>query len=164
MSLLNIDAYTGEHGLYVGAFLPENFAPQIHSLCDDLGLERLDSSELHCTVIYSRDNVVPRKNMPVIKQAVNALVTSVQHWVGHNGKTYVVADVQSMAMCQLHTRFSNAGARHSFAAFRPHITLGKLETVSDDFEDKIEALNWKLKADPLHVAFLNITAEDINPE
>lgn len=164
MSLLNIDEYTGERGLYVGAYLPENFAPQIHALCDALGLERPENFDLHCTVIYSREQVVPRKRLPIIKQAVNALVTSVQHWVGHNGKTYVVADIQSMAMCQLHSKFSNAGAKHSFSAFRPHITLGKVETIPEGFNEKIEELNWKLKSDPLHVAFLAITARDINDD
>lgn len=164
MSLLKLDGYTGERGIYVGAFLPDNFAPQINELCAQLGLEEPDPTDLHCTVVYSREGVVPLNRMPVVKQAVNALVTSVQHWVGHNGKTYVVADIQSMGMCQLHTKFSNAGAVHSFAAFRPHITLGKLDEIPEGFDDLVEELNWKLKRDPLHVAFLNINANDINQD
>ncbi len=162
MSLLNTDEYTGQRGLYVGVYLPETFSGRIFELCEELGLEKPEADDLHCTVIYSKEDI-PEK-MPVVKQAVNALVTSVQHWVGHNGKTYVVADLQSMALAQLHTQFSRLGAKHSFSAYRPHITLGKIEKPSDDFEAKIDALNWKLKLNPVHVAFMGCKASDINQD
>lgn len=162
MSLLNVEGYTRAKGLYVGAYLSPNFAQPILALCDALGLERPDASDLHCTVMYSREVAPPR--LPAVKQAVNALVTSVQHWVGHNGQTYVVADVQSMAICQLHSRFARASARHSFPAYRPHITLGKIENPTADFEKRVDDLNWKLKVDPIHVAFMDIRARDVHDD
>lgn len=164
MSLLDTDGYTNTRGLYVGAYLPEIFSEAILNLCDTLGLERPSIDDIHCTVMYSREGRIQHDNMPIVRQAINALVTSIQHWVGHNGKTYVVADVQSMALFQLHAKLSIAGARHSFSAYRPHITLGKVEKPSDDLEDRIEALNWSLKHKPIHVAFLGCRASDINED
>lgn len=165
MSLLNLDKYTTQKGCYVGAYLPEIFTKKVIDLAEALGLPTPEPDDLHCTVIYSRETAIQFDRMPKLLTAINALVTSVQHWVGHNGKTYVVADVQSMALCQLHTKMHNAGARHSFAAYRPHITLGKLEgKPSEEFEKLVEEINWSLKQEPIHVAFVGCNVSDINSD
>lgn len=162
MSLLDSTEYTGERGAYAGVNLPEAFSARILELCDTLGLEHPEVDDLHCTVMYSREHTL--NSLPVINSAINALVTSVQHWVGHNGKTYVVADIQSMALVQLHTKFSKLGARHSFSAYRPHITLGKIAEPQEDLDQKIDELNWLLKLNPVHVAFLGCVVKDINED
>lgn len=163
MSILKIGDYSGTNGVYAGVNIEsEGMIARIHELCDDLGLERVPVDDVHCTLVYSRENAV--KKVPQIKQPINALLTSVQHWVGHNGKTYVVADVQSMALAQLHARFHELGARHSFAAYRPHVTLGKIEKVSENFEELIEELNWRLKSNPIHVVFTSCVVNDIRQD
>lgn len=162
MSLLLKDEYSGESGAYVGAYPSGYFYNEITEMCVALGLEPPERDDVHCTVVYSREKTLAA--LPKIKSPVNALITSVQHWVGHNGKTYIVADVQSMAMCALHSRFIRAGAEHSFAAYRPHVTLGKVAKPSPDLEERIEALNLRLKVDPLHLVFLSFKLNDINTD
>lgn len=162
MTLLKSDEYTGDNGIYAAVELPEAFAKHFFDMCDALGLERPPAEELHCTVMYSPENTV--RQMPTVNKAINALVPSVQHWVGHNDKVYVVADVQSMALVQLHSQFAKQGAKPTFAAYRPHITLGKIDEVTPEFEERIEALNWSLKDKPVHVAFMGCVAKDIRQD
>ena len=162
MSLLDREGYTGTNGLYAAVELPEAFSNRIFELCDALGLERPPVDDLHCTVMYSPEEVV--KNLPVVNKAVNALVTSVQHWVGHNDKVYVVADIQSMALVQLHSQFAQRGAKSTFAAYRPHITLGKIDEATEDFDALVEKVNWSLKEKPIHVAFLGCVVKDMRTD
>lgn len=162
MSLLKVEGYSGDSGVYAAVELPEAFSEHIFELCDYLGLERPPVEELHCTVMYSPEETL--RHMPTLNKAINALVSSVQHWVGHNGKTYVVADVQSMALIQLHSQFAKQGAKSTFAAYRPHITLGKIDEATPEFDEKIENLNWSLKDKPLHVAFMGCVVKDIRKD
>ncbi len=153
------EKYTGTKGLYVHAKVPSEFAELIADLGPKLALERPDVEELHCTLMYSRDTA-PEK-LPRIKTVHNALVTSVQSWVGFDKSTYVVADVHSMSLIQAHAVLARAGAEHSFASFSPHITLAKMETAPDGLDEKIELLNRELKVNPIHVVFIGVEASDV---
>jgi len=150
--------YTKNAGLYVHAKLPAEFGLLLNQLCEDLGLPEADLEELHCTLMYSRDAVPD--SMPIIRPVHNALIPSVQHWKGHDDQIYVVADVHSMSLIQAHATLARAGAEHSFASFSPHVTLGKLETVPDDFDERVEKVNRSLKPNPLHVVFMGVKAAD----
>ena len=161
-----VEDYTASTGLYVGAYVQDQFANEIILMAEDLQIpkeDREEREELHCTLMYSRD--AAPKRLPAIKGTIQGMVTGIQHWVGHNGKIYVVADVCSMDLIEAHAALTRAGAKHSFSKYAPHITLGKLkEKADEDFEARVEEINLRLKANPIHMLFVGIKATDINQD
>lgn len=161
VNLVDSSEYTKTKGVYVGADVHGDYKGLMTALSEALGLKLdADNNVYHCTIMYSRDETVDV--LPEIGRRVGGYLCTIQHWIGHNGKTYVVADLQVPEFITLHADLHNQGARHSYAEYRPHITLGKLETLPEDFDAKVEALNWKLKAEPKYVLFDTVKVSDIH--
>lgn len=159
-NIFDFSELTGESGVYAGADLPESYNHQFAELCKRLELPTPD--DLHCTVVYSSEDVLqyqPKHESPLV-----GMVASVQSWIGHNGDTYIVADVHSPGLIVAHMKFARAGAKHAQPAYRPHVTLGRMKTPTPELESDIESLNEHLKLHPFTVVFPAVTVKDIKKD
>jgi hypothetical protein len=163
-SSMDTSQYTGTNGIYVGAELHPEYGLKLQPIAEQLKCPDLDLDELHCTLVYSREKAPER--LPMLPGFMKGLVTSVQHWVGHNDKVYVVADVHCSPMIDAHARLLRVGAEHSFVGYKPHITLGSFEpgTQPENLDELCENVNRALQRDPMMVLFHQIKAKDIKKD
>lgn len=135
--------WPGENGLYSRMLVT---AEPVLEIAEKLGLET-DPSKLHVTVMYSKDHA-PDHLPEITTEYVIALITGVKTWVGHDGKTYCVAQLCSPELVMEHARLTKAGCRHSFVPYEPHVTLTSDQEVD---ADKLERVNLELALRPIQV-------------
>lgn len=148
---LNHVKYTGTSGLYSAVVPMPNAIDAIMGVADELGLPTV-RDDLHATVIYSK---VPPATQPTFdpERVYTGLINAVEHWIGHNGKTYIVLKIVSEGIVDENAKFQRMGAKHTFTPFAPHITLSDEVAVTDTLQDMIDKINNRLAYQPIFVQF-----------
>lgn len=156
--------YTGQNGCY-SACKP---VPQSRSLFTKaaklLGLPLENPDDLHCTLVYSREAAPAKENLNATEDALDGYFTHIDHWAGHDGKTYIVAGITSTSITREHARLRNAGCIHSFTPFKPHVTLYAGIDMTDELRAKIDRLNEFLAKNPKQVMFESQTFSDVKSD
>ena len=146
---LVLNPYTGTSGVYSACFPELQSKSTIGAICDKLGVGYYPD-ETHCTMMYSKEKTLSDPKYAECNPAKPfwCLITHVEHWTGHDGKTYIVAALSSPALIMEHARLRRLGAQHSFTPYKPHITLSSDVAVNEEMQVKIDRLNASLSVDP----------------
>ena len=131
---LVLNPYTGTSGVYSAVVPDVSGLNQLEFLCKKLGVE------------FNPDE------------------THIEHWKGHDGKTYIVAGVCSPAVVMEHARLRRLGAKHSFTPFKAHITLSSDVEVTPEVQAKIDELNLELAQAPGSASFINQKIVDVKKD
>lgn len=157
---LEMIPYTGNNGLYVSMVPREDFIDDIMKLAAELGITP-NREALHTTVIYSKKPAGDLR-IPDPERQVKAVITSVDSWVGHNSKTYVVFKLASEALLFMHGDYSRQGAEATFIPYVPHITLSDDIEVDAELKVRIEKMNRVLNYDPKLIYLTNERIGDLD--
>jgi 2'-5' RNA ligase len=116
-----------------------------------MGVPFTQKDEIHCTVVYSPDAVpahipVP-KNMPIHAKGVGFELFGPD-------KDCVVLLLESSALKALNAKFVKAGAIPTYAEYRPHITIAKVDAGSGKKYPS-------MKFTPIDIELVSMTIEDI---
>ena len=162
---LVLNPYTGTSGVYSAVVPDVSGLSQLEFLCKKLGVE-FHPDETHCTVVYSKEAALtdPATAEPVAGKAFWYCLTHIEHWTGHDGKTYIVAGVGSPAVVMEHARLRRLGAKHSFTPFKAHITLSSDVEVTPEMQAKIDELNLELALAPGSASFINQKIVDVKKD
>jgi hypothetical protein len=82
--------------------------------------------EAHVTIVYSREHAA---DMSLIDKSafdlrcIEAKITGIEHWDGHDGDGYVVLKLASESLAAWNRYLIDAGAQHSFPDYSPHLSL-----------------------------------------
>lgn len=159
---LEMIPYTGKNGLYVSMVPRADLIEEIMKYAGELGIEP-DPESLHTTVMYSK---IPAGEIPEPdpESQFTAVITSVDSWVGHNDKTYVVLKLTSEALTMLHGDYARRGAEPTFVPYAPHITLSDDVEVTDDVKARMEKLNKFLNYSPKLIYLTNHRIGDLSKD
>lgn len=144
---LKIEKYTADSGLFMSASIKEKNVQKILDLCKKLGVgtdkfteNDIDSSKLHCTLMYSPEKCPAIEHVNnIICDNIVAKIACIKYWTGHDKKTYVVAGLEGEKLHEIHNALTDAGAEATFSPYVPHITL---YTTEDKLEPKmLRAIN-----------------------
>lgn len=154
---------TGANGLYASMIPDEDSVARILGICEVLNLKP-QVDELHVTVIYSKKAPDDLQAVQEIQApTVDAYVTGVSHWKGHDDSTYIVLSLMSERLAELNAQYHAAGAEATFIPYAPHVTLHKQDDPLDDEQlQRIEALNKTLAAEFNKLTFVNLQAGDLD--
>lgn len=155
--------YTGNNGTYVSAVPDQDSKEKIVKVAAELGIV-VDPKSLHVTIVYNKDQAKPLSSLPSVdaKQRMFAVINKIDHWVGHNDKTYIVMKLNSPAAIILNADFNRAGVPHSYIPFEPHISLSDDIAVDADMEDRIKMVNNFLAYDPITLYLIGINISDMH--
>lgn len=157
---LEMIPYTGNNGLYVSMVPRDDMLDDVMKLAEELGITPVREA-LHTTVIYSKK---PAGELPIPdpERQVTAVITSVDSWVGHNNKTYIVLKLASEALLFMHGDYSRRGAEATFIPYAPHITLSDDVEVDAEMKVRMEKLNKYLNYDPKLIYLTNERIGDLD--
>lgn len=151
-----VTPFSGEKGCYA-AVQPDTLSLfRLIEVCNVLGVLS-DPRKFHCTVIYSPEAV---PNIKEFNVTAKALLTEIMWWPGHNDKGYLSASLSSPELQEHHANLTEAGARHTYSPYNPHVTLttGKL---SEETRKAMEELNARLSVSPVPLFFDTSVLSDI---
>ncbi len=156
------EGFTGHRGVYVFVTPVEASIPRILDIAYSLNV-RPEESKLHVTVMSSEK--APR-NLPHVmpNQVLRSLIDKIEMFDGHDGRTYLVAQLMSDDLQALHRTWARAGAVHMFKPYSPHITLWAGVTRTPELERRIDRVNASLNAKPAFVYLSGETATDLKDD
>ena len=124
--------------------------------------------EAHCTLVYSKKAGIDPGRLAVGpgQLSLEARMIRVEYWDGHNNTGYVVLKLDSPDMTALHRRFVEAGAKHSFDDYTPHLTIGaKVGEKTPEMERWLKRVNGVVAgAKDFVLEFDAVRAEDIRDD
>ena len=145
-------AFTGTSGFYCSMLLSDASVKRIEAMCKKVGVPYTQKDEIHCTVMYSPDNVP--KTIPVPKNMpMEGTGTRFERFGPE--KDHLVLLLDSPELHELNRRIVAAGAVSTYPEYRPHVTVARL----DDDRDYSA-----IKFAPVKIEFVSITIEDIKPD
>lgn len=114
-------------------------------------------TKAHCTVLYSRN----KKNVDgeaSTRRVYTASIKEFTSWVGHDGKTYVVALLDSPQLQEAFKEWKKLGYTSDYPDYKPHITIkkGDIENV-DEIIDLLTLSYFK------HPYVLTFGAQKVEP-
>ena len=113
--------FTGTKGCYSAVTPDEDSRALLTAVAEMVGVET-DPSKLHCTVMYSE--VAPKAGIGCNANRIRkAVISELTHWDGHDGKGYLVAQLDSPHLQEEHARLRSLGCKPTFDEYKPHITL-----------------------------------------
>ena len=83
-----------------------------------------DIDKMHCTVLYSR-NKNGATGETESQRVYSATIKEFTHWVGHDGKTYLVALLDSPMLQKAFRDWRELGYTSDYNEYKPHITIKK---------------------------------------
>lgn len=83
-----------------------------------------ERDDLHCTVLYSR-NKDKVSGTTKSENIYSASIKEFTHWVGHDGKTYLVAALDSPMLQKAFREWRALGYTVDYPDYKPHITIKK---------------------------------------
>ena len=138
--------YTATNGLYANYQVSPSAYALLEELASMMGLE-LEVSKLHCTLMYSK-SAVPLSEVPALMQYIEGRlevkVLGLTTWKGHDDKDYIVLCLTDDHLHEVHEMIASRGAVPTFTPYRPHITLGTKEKITEADEGLM--LQWNLAA------------------
>lgn len=162
---LVLNEYTGTHGCYVCMIPIDSSKDTIIELCEKLGIAT-DKDKMHCTLMYSKDNAPAPTDITELPSdsTIHCLAHNVRHWVGHDGKTYIVMSLAGSEILLEHARLLKCGAVHSFVPFEPHITLTSDVKITEEVQAKIDEINKYLGRNPTTIVLGTEKISDIKAD
>lgn len=140
-------AFTGNNGLYASFQFDKDSVEALALIATRLGLP-FDPSDMHVTVMYSKQ--APEYGALYLLESDlgavgSAVITGIDHWVGHDERTYIVLRLQSEQLAQMNAKLVRCGAMPTFIPYVPHVTLGKQEgELSEELKARIAEVNKDL--------------------
>lgn len=138
---------------YCSLKLDKAQAKELHRILKIGGVECLDPSDLHCTLMYDESN--PNIKMLKNTKTYKAKVTGVSK-LGDA----IVLDLESPGIKKRHQELKNAGYKHSFPELKIHMSINYDPKSTD--KDLLE-LFIKLKGIPSVLIFGNEKFESLKP-
>jgi hypothetical protein len=121
--------------------------------------------DAHITVIWSRVPVRKSEILGVcdaVCQRFPASVVGADYWPGHDNVGYLVLNVKSDGLVNLHDILVKLGAQHSFPTYEPHITLAaKIGALTPRLGYWLEQVNSALQRRPLPLMFSSVSFSDL---
>lgn len=119
----------------------------------------------HLTVIWSKIAVSRRDILGFcdnVSKLYQARITSATYWEGHNKIGYVVLNVDSSDIRELHELLIKMGAVHSFNTYEPHITIAShVGAQNSEIRNWIAAVNERLKQKPMPLTLTSLSFCDL---
>ena len=163
-SLRNIPL-TMTNGLYASYQFDEDSIQSLAQLAVKAGYA-FDPAKVHVTVMYSTKSPSESTRELIesdIGSEATAIITGIDHWVGHNGKTYVILRLQSQDLAALNAKLHRCGAEATILPYAPHITLHSQEdALSEDQLAKIAELNLELAPSSTVLKLINYKVGDLD--
>lgn len=146
------EAYNKASPTYASILPDEESKKNLTSFMDAYKINnRVPSDELHCTVCYSREPIIPPKkiDVPVTGEPKHFSIFKTR-----DGKNALVLELNSPGAEKIHAKFMDIGASYDFDKYKAHITLsydydGELpkelptKTINfDSYEIKPLDLDW----------------------
>lgn len=132
-------------GIYVSAKLNERSEKRLHNWVSDQKIEKatiVPTKDYHCTVIYSRASI-PKEDW--VNQIVlySAKPKELRVFPYEKTSHCLVLEIKSPSLEILHKDLLEAGAKHGYPDFIPHLTIAY--NISSDFDcSKLEIPNFEL--------------------
>lgn len=131
----DISKYSGRRGAYLWVPVGLTDTNSVYVAMQDVCLEFIQHrqlvSNLHITVAYSHRAVLPSSELAAhISGSQYNLPgyaycpADVTYWRG-NGEGYIVLNVRSTQLDQLHNAVSALGVCHDYPKYHPHVTLAR---------------------------------------
>lgn len=119
----------------------------------------------HLTVIWSK-SVVSRCEIQSICesncQRYLGHATSVSYWEGHGKVGYIVLNINSPDIQDLHELLIKMGAVHSHNSYEPHVTIASnVGAINSEIRNWIASVNEKLKRKALPISFSSMSFSDL---
>lgn len=83
-----------------------------------------DTDETHCTVLYSRNKDNASGNTKS-ERVYAANIKEFTSWIGHDGKRYLVALLESPSLQTAFKEWRDLGYTSDYPDYKPHITIQK---------------------------------------
>lgn len=119
-----------------------------------------DVDEWHCTLMYSK-TVIKRdwQTLPPDTR-ISAQIKRFEWWLGHDGRGYLVATLDSPGMVKRNRYWSHYG-KHTHT-YTPHITVMTPVQESKTLYAKLVLLNRSLESNPVVLSFRNEIVEGLD--
>lgn len=118
----------------------------------------------HLTVIWSRLALTRSDILSVCPRSrrFDAAVTGVSYWEGHNRVGYVVLNIESSDIHELHELLLKLGAKHSFETFEQHITIATgVGALNPEIRNWMGVINERLWQRPLPIQLSSLSFSDL---
>jgi 2'-5' RNA ligase len=139
------------NGLYVWVNPDERSTNMLLRMLATAPFKTYDGTELHCTVMHSRD--FPQSAAPIADRKCFAVLEAFLTWQDHKNRTIVVAALSSPDLEHLHEELKQQGCVHGYPEYNPHITVGKGVELDADTRMWIQSTNKWLESHELVLAF-----------
>ena len=124
---------------YASVDLNSDDAYEISSILGDIGIEGgIDASDLHATLMYSKDRNISGTANP--ERVFTAKIIGQPKIMGEEPYKALVIELESEGLVDRHEQLKAYGGVHSHDEFKPHLSL-KYGATNEDLE--------KLKANPI---------------
>ncbi len=121
-SSVNLKNFAIGKGCYVWLDPNPETILRVHDLLQYYPEDSLNGTEMHVTVIYSRD--LPVMNDVVIEDfAVSGWLYDISIIRDHKDRGILIGNIKSNSLTQLHEKLKSVGLIHSYPDFLPHMTL-----------------------------------------
>lgn len=143
-----INKQTGQAGLYVWASLLDEATLNIQRLT--VAFPERDklknSTEMHCTVIYSKtEPEQPALAFPDDRRGnIRASLVKLELWQDHKDRTLLVGLIQSETLRAYHQHFLRMGFKSDYPQYNPHITLAKDIRRDTPMQTWLESINAQI--------------------
>jgi len=112
--------------------------------------------DFHCTTLYT-DKPAYDIELPIIDKDARYKATAKKllHWPGQEGKGYIVLELESPELKELHKKFVDAGFKPNFPDYTPHVSLIHPVPDFEKIKSKFDRYNELLytKRHPLELDF-----------
>jgi len=156
--------YTGTSGFYAWLDLDMESLVAIDSFFVELNLTKKEILDLHCTVMYSKEDVgapeaIENIVYPNFRQKVAAV--NVDWWEGHDKEGYLVLQLDPTDLVSLHDKWKLLGAQPTFDEYKPHVTMRT--GISEPEQGRLFSAYYsaKLTKYPFSVSLVREQIEDI---
>lgn len=118
-----------------------------------------EHSKTHCTVLYS-SNKNKVSGQPKSRNVYGASIKEFTHWVGHDGKIYLVALLDSPELQAAFRDWQALGYTSDYKDYKPHITIKKGLSESEANE-AVDLLTLEYFKHPFVMTFGEQTVEPL---
>lgn len=139
------------NGLYVWVTPDESATNRILRLLTTAPFKTYDGTELHCTIMHSRD--FPQDAAPIEDRSCFAVLEAFVTWQDHKDRTIVVAALNSPDLKDVHRVLIEQGCVHGYPEYNPHITVAKDIVLDADARLWLDEVNRCLESYEFNLKF-----------
>lgn len=119
----------------------------------------------HATVILSKYSLLRSEVLSIrdmVSLCCRSKVFGAAYWPGHDNIGYLVLNVKSDELVNLHDMLVKLGAQHSFRTYEPHITIASsVGPLTQALKDWLLAINASLARKPLPLMLSSLSFSDL---